>query len=797
MNRIGHNSVAMSSFLARVAVAILVLLGPVPNGHAQQPDQSDELVTPLVEQEPFDLIKLDEFNGGVEIRITPLKEPPPVPLPDQGVLVFEALELSDDLLQVPFAKVASYRSFSDQLRAEAIQLIRNEEYGKAFRNLIYIYDHGGQEDAELANTIQNLLFRDGARNYLAGNFELALTIFQDIYDRDPDFEAPGISKRPIDLILDCLDKNIAARFSEQQYRQVQASVSKLESRYGAAAESLAERWNRRILEKSDQLIAEARRLASSGDGKTAHLTARKANSVLLGREETQLLFREILQQFPIVFVGVSTHSERPDPLSLDNWAARRIGRLTARTIVEFAGPGDDGGRYEFLNGSFEQTDDNGFEYRFSIDSAAGGFAVPELDAYELSRRLLARGSVNSDQYSIPFARIVDTITIENATDILVKLKRAHVRPEVLFKIPYGDSAQVDRESSGMADSSSSGPYQLTDTSEPFRIYRLNPNWQPLERAQHPDVVEWEFPSASQAAQALINGEVDCIDRIQLADLYRLEQEAAIRVGSYIVPTVHMLVPNIRNEFTADRSFRNGLKQGINRGLILSEVICGGRDINGCEVISGPFPIGTEENDQLSYAYNLRVPVQPFNDLLGMVLTRVVFETRVNAAVSNGTSASEVELPQIVLAHAAEELPEIACSSIQQMWSSMGMEVILRKLEKGESVPPDDDWDFLYYQMSMEEPLSDVERLFGSGGVVSEISAPARQSMQQLAQVQSWQRASRTMRQLHRQVVNDVSIIPLWQLKEHFAWRNNVSGVGRNPVHLYENVSRWRITADTQ
>ena len=146
---------------------------------------------------------------------------------------------------------------------------------------------------------------------------------------------------------------------------------------------------------------------------------------------------------------------------------------------------------------------------------------------------------------------------------------------------------------------------------------------------------------------------------------------------------------------------------------------------------------------------------------------------------------------LVLAYPDDQIAKMACDNIQQMWEAMGLTVVLKEL-KDEVIPDDDDWDFLYYSISMEEPLTDVHRLFGRDGIVGQVSAPVEQNMQRIGYADSWQNAGKTLRRIHRQVVNDVTIIPLWQIKEHFAYRDNVQGIGKNPVHIYENVDRWKI-----
>ena len=77
------------------------------------------------------------------------------------------------------------------------------------------------------------------------------------------------------------------------------------------------------------------------------MKARQANRVLANRDEALQIYEEVVDRFPIVFVGVTNDSTGADPLRLDLWGGRRVGRLTMRSVVEFAGMSDDGGHYEF------------------------------------------------------------------------------------------------------------------------------------------------------------------------------------------------------------------------------------------------------------------------------------------------------------------------------------------------------------------------------------------------------------------------------------------------------------------
>ena len=741
---------------------------------------------PLVDREPYDEIKLDAYNNNVIIKIIPLKNPPALPFPENSYLQFEAPDLNENVLQVPYENVVSYKTFIQLLIDEANELIQSKDYASAYRNLLFVYDHGGRGNPAIEKAIQNCLYQDGRLNYLAGNYELAISIFEEVYQRDPNFVGSGFNKKPIDVILDSIDSNIQKKFEAGQYGKVRASLYQLQGMYGKESIRMVDRWNGILQKHSNELIAETKQLIAQNKGKEAHLKARQASRVIPNRDEALQVYEEVVQRFPIVFVGVTNGSAGADPLRLDLWGGRRVGRLTMRSVVEFSGLSDEGGDYRFLNGKLEQADEDGLAYRFTIESTDPTLGIPDISALDLASRMVAMGTYEMPDYRTSFAKVIDTVEIEDDRNVLIKMRRQFIRPEALIQFRY------DNPHAGQPPVQN-GKYVLTSKNDQVAVYGRNPAYPAVPDQQHPEIIEWMFENPSDAVDAIAGGDVDLIDRVPLGELARLQGNAAVQVESYIVPTVHMLIPNIRNDFTKDKNFRNGLLRGIDRELILEDMICGGYDIDGCEVITGPFPRGTEENDQLAYGYNVNVRNEPYNQKLGMVLVQTVEQTMIDALVAKGSKNPKVERPTLVICHTRDDIPKIACAAIQRMWGELGVKVQLRELAPGETVPPDDDWDFLYYEMSMQEPLTDADKLFGEEGLVKERSAPVQQSMRRLGYADSWQTAGLTLRRLHRQIRNDVTILPLWQLKEHYAFRDNLRDVGRNAVHLYQNVDRWKIS----
>ncbi len=738
----------------------------------------------LVDQEPFDRIYLDDFNDRAQIDIIPLPEVPTKPFPDRGYLVFNLMDGSWPTLQVPYGNVVDYKTFNDLLSEEADRLIVDGNYAQAFRNLLYILDNSAPGAYRVEERIQRVLFLDGKANYDSGNYPLALSIFEDLYRRNPRFRIAGINLTAIELILDVYDRNLKLFRDAEEFDAIRQSLANLTARYGDDSRPLVEKWTRILDNQAAEFVRLAREALRNGSPRDARAFARRAINVDNNLEEAYQIFDQVIAEFPTVFVGVSQPALDPNPNRIEDWSSRRVGRLTQRRIVELVGLSDDGGRYEFINGSIFQTDQTGFKYRFQIDPDKDDFAVPRIEAYQLASILLNRADPNNPRHYPEWAKILKTVAVTGQYTVDIELKFPFVRPEALLHFPY---EEFERNSDDQT-----GPYVLADSNETFMTFNLNPRYPKQEGSQYPQVTEWLFNNPSEAADALRRGLVDAVDRIPPSDISRLRSDPGIDVRPYLVPTTHMLVPNLRNEFMKDPKFRSGLLKAIDRDQILYNMLCNGQLIEGTLVIDGPFPIGSDYNPQIGYGYNTRVTPVQYSMVTGGVLleaTRGMLESK---RVQQGEKDPVVKMPKLVLAYPRGDVPAIACRAIANMWGLAGLETELRELPPGVTLPPDDNYDWLYCELSIAEPLIDANFLFGSRGIVKGLSAPVEQMMRSVNFSNSWRSASNSLRQLHRLTLNDVSVIPLWQMSEYYAVRRNVSDIGRDLMYLYQFVDRWKI-----
>jgi ABC-type oligopeptide transport system substrate-binding subunit len=61
--------------------------------------------------------------------------------------------------------------------------------------------------------------------------------------------------------------------------------------------------------------------------------------------------------------------------------------------------------------------------------------------------------------------------------------------------------------------------------------------------------------------------------------------------------------------------------------------------------------------------------------------------------------------------------------------------------------------------------------------------------------QNWREVRERLAEVHRLVAGEMTIIPLWQTVNHFAYRRGSAEVGAQPVSLYQYIETWKHSAE--
>ncbi len=151
-----------------------------------------------------------------------------------------------------------------------------------------------------------------------------------------------------------------------------------------------------------------------------------------------------------------------------------------------------------------------------------------------------------------------------------------------------------------------------------------------------------------------------------------------------------------------------------------------------------------------------------------------------------------ELKPFVLGHPPTKLARSVCAAIQATLEKIELEVELK--EFAPNVTFDETCDLVFAEVAMNEPLFDAERLLGADGLAKVDDPFIALALRRLDRADTWRRVSNRLRELHETLFQQVAVIPLWQIQEHFAHRKGIYGIGEQPSNLYQEIERWRVTS---
>ncbi|HEX4412030.1 MAG TPA: ABC transporter substrate-binding protein, partial [Lacipirellulaceae bacterium] len=276
------------------------------------------------------------------------------------------------------------------------------------------------------------------------------------------------------------------------------------------------------------------------------------------------------------------------------------------------------------------------------------------------------------------------------------------------------------------------------------------------------------------------------------------------VSTYKLPTVHVLIPNLRKPLLAKREFRRALCYGIDRKWIVDRVILGGHSLPGFEPLSGPFPNGTLPNDPIRYGYNSQVAPRPFEPRLASILATVAWSSvenppeKAKAKTSTGEPAEsapkkrvDTNIPELILAHPSDAVARLACQSIQVQLAREGIPTKLREFTADELLSGKLDYDLRYAELAVWEPVSDARLILGPGSLTADLQSPYLDAaLRKLDAATNWKDVRACLAELHEITNHELPVIPLWQTVNYFAYRTSVRNIGDSPITLYQNVEQW-------
>jgi ABC-type oligopeptide transport system substrate-binding subunit len=299
-----------------------------------------------------------------------------------------------------------------------------------------------------------------------------------------------------------------------------------------------------------------------------------------------------------------------------------------------------------------------------------------------------------------------------------------------------------------------------------------------------EIVESKFESPEQLLQALFRGEVDVLPQVLPWHLDLLRKDEQLFVGKYGLPTTHVLQFNPRSEPLANRQLRGALTIGLNRPRILRESVLRSESIRDARLVSTAWP-------RSSYAYNTLVKPREYDLTLGFTLA-------VAARKPLGGAIPPLKMvcpPDPVILDAARD--------IIRQWALLDITVELIPQTADTNISIDSDqWDILYRPVRMREPLTELWPFLALDDrarveSLSHLPDWLRQELVELDYAGDWKSAIAALRDLHRQLWQEMLFIPLWELDEFYVLRKTIArppmlNAELGPLHIYQGVEEWIV-----
>jgi hypothetical protein len=232
--------------------------------------------------------------------------------------------------------------------------------------------------------------------------------------------------------------------------------------------------------------------------------------------------------------------------------------------------------------------------------------------------------------------------------------------------------------------------------------------------------------------------------------------------------------------------------GTHREAILNEQLLRGKKPPGCVLVSGPFSPGIEADDPLGYAVDPALAPRPFDPRLAATLIALAKREFAKEAEAQKEKKEPAKL-ELVLGHPASPAARLACQSMADQLTALGLPTKLHPLAGGKTRDENNQCDFVYTEISMAEPVAEARLLLGERGVLAWNDPYLKLALRRLDEAPNWNEARERLKALHRRVYADVTIIPLWQLTEHFVRRADFAGPQAGGLSLYERADAWRFT----
>jgi peptide/nickel transport system substrate-binding protein len=549
-----------------------------------------------------------------------------------------------------------------------------------------------------------------------------------------------------------------------------------------------------VIQSREKFIKRARDLAERAKEKSgpervdALIDALRVWPALEGTgDEFQAAFAE----WPTLDVGVIDIPRGLNPFSKTP-AMARAGRLIYRPLV--GNSGDSAGVVPTPDQLAESIETADLGRRLEIVLRPGPMwsdGTRPLSSVDVAHALVSWADPRSPGYNARWSDVLERVESSDDTRVAVILRRPLVQAAAWFARPIGpahaawDGRVPTRD--GKRKPIGTGLFVwISEEKDRMILERNEPasgdSSIPIRRIR-----EVRLPSGPAAVGALVRGEITLLEHVPPDRVASLRERDDIKVGKLQSPSLHVVSLDGRNPALKNRLLRRAIATAIDRKTFLEETLLRRPIDDANRPADGPAIIGA----------SIDAPgVRPYDT--GALQAKMLV----------AGAKPQLGGKPIKLTFEYPALPEaqIAAPWIAENLRAAGMEIDLVERPQSEleaRLRAGERFDLAYRVIRTTDPIRDLGPTLcpgydaspASGGLGAlETSPRILQLILQLEQSTDPTEAIALATQVDRECHDELPIIPLWQLEDHFAWRTRLEGPKDGAESLYQGIEQWEVKA---
>jgi len=712
--------------------------------------------------------------------------------------------------------------FEDLLLQESERLLTAHDYARAFECCLRVQMRNPGWKG-LDGRVNNVLFAEGRSALQTGDGERGLRMMRELLERKRDY--PGL----LDQVAEAYAKRIDRAIKIGLYargRRILHELVELAPEHSQVKEIRS--W---FLDKATKRMRDAQ--SSSGPERLDALA--EALRIWPELEGALPLYEKAFMAEPTLEVAVTDVAFPLGPWVRSPADARMSRMLYCPVLASDDDAARKGKRLDQLAESIESSD---LGRRLVIKIRPGFFwsdGSRPVSAIDVGRDLIDRTDPHSTRYEARWAEQLDRVDVADDSRLEIRLNNAPLKAGAWLLGPVGPAhAGIDgrvatstqdrplvtdgafrcvtalanmvelrlREdlgtSSGLApanqvaeksaienpaDKTAAGKTAQTTTSDKAAVEPGDPG-RGSKSAKIKRIREVYLPKGESAVAALLRGEVTLIEHVPPGQAASLAREPGIKVGRYTRPVVHVIALDGRNPALRSRSLRRALSYAIDRKGLLEDYMLKRPPLELDAVADGPFPKG-------NYADAPGVKPLEVQPWLAKMLAAAA-----RKELNNTPIKLIFEYPAMPEVRAI--VPRIADAFRQAGLQIETIEVNPSRLEV--ELRAGRPFHLAYRVLNVEDPVLDVGVLLCPGydappesdALASACSPRILQLLLQLERASDWATVRSLVIQVDREARDELPVIPLWQVADHYAWRDRLAGPGKTADRLYQGIETWEI-----